>query len=115
MKTTLVTLASIGLVVVLLAAPHALAQEEAQQPSVFEGQLLLIDPDMQSIVVGQPEGLEEPMTISYNADTAVVGSIEDVQGLNGQAGAQLRVTYEALGESYVATTIEVVSLPQEEL
>lgn len=103
----------VGLAAVLLSAPGALAGQGTQQPTEFEGQLLEVDLTTMTIVVGDAEG-GQSMTLAYSRDTEVVGSIDDVRGLNGQAGARLRIQYEVQAESNVATRIEVISLPNED-
>jgi hypothetical protein len=106
MKTTSGTIFTVGVVVALLLASPAFGLNAPQEEATFQGQLLQVDAEQQTILVGNPDG-EERMLFLYSADTEVVGNIEDVQGLAEQAGSQLSITYVAQGETMVATRIEV--------
>ena len=111
MKTTIASLATVGLVIVFLAGGQAIAQD-AQQQATLEGQLIRVDAAASTLVVqASPDG--EPMEFQYSADTEVVGEIESVQGLVGQPGTQLKVTYESDGPLNMATQIEITSVPED--
>jgi hypothetical protein len=92
----------------LVLAPYTMAQApEPQQEMQFEGALVSVDLDASTLTSENAAG--ERMTFQYTAETEVVGPVDDVQGLSGQPGTLLRITYQSEGEASMATRIEVTA------
>lgn len=71
----------------------------------LEGELKAVDTDRRIILLVSDEGSE--MLVRYDDQTEVVGQ-DDVQGLSGRAGRQLRIQYRAEGSNAFAERIEMI-------
>jgi hypothetical protein len=105
----LLTVTAMSVAVALLLMPLAYGQEKAAPPQqaekVFQGQLSNIDPTAKLIVV-KGAGDKE-MTFEYTDSTQIVGA-QNVQGLAGKGGAELKVTYREAAGKNTATKIESI-------
>jgi hypothetical protein len=70
-----------------------------------DGELKAVDADRMIFLVVGPEGDE--MLFHYSGDTEVVGESGGVQGLSGQGGTTLHVSYRAEGQNAIAERIEL--------
>jgi len=106
----LLSATAICVTVALLSLPLVYGQEkaappaQAQQEKVFQGQLTKVDANAKEMSV---KGTGMEMTFEYTEATQVVGSEKNVQGLAGQTGAELKVTYRDAAGKHVATKIEI--------
>ena len=105
----LLSATAICVAVTLLSLPLVYGQEKAAPPAqaekVFQGQLTKVDANAKELSVKGTGNME--MTFGYTDATQVVGSQKDVQGLAGQTGADLRVTYRDAAGKHIATKIEI--------
>lgn len=109
----LLSATAICVAVTLLSLPLALAygQDKADPPAqaraekVFQGQLTKVDANAKEVSVKGTGNME--MTFQYTDTTQVVGSEKNIQGLAGQTGADLKVTYQDTAGKHMATKIEV--------
>ena len=62
-----------------------------QENPTFQGELVSLDDESQTLTVENAEGMT--MSFTYNATTQVEGGASSVQGLSDRAGAQIEVTY----------------------
>jgi hypothetical protein len=92
--------------ILLVAHPLIYGQEKAAEQKVFEGQLTKVDATAKSISVKGSNGPE--MMFHYDDQTQVLGPVKDVQGLAGNSGTPLKVTYRQDKGSNWATRIEVL-------
>ena len=93
--------------VLLVTQPFMYGQEKAAEQKVFEGQLTKVDAAAKTISVKGSTGPE--MQFSYDEKTQVLGPVKDVQGLTGDSGTALKVTYRQEKGSNWATRIEVLA------
>ncbi len=102
------TLMAFAFAILLVAQPliHAQGQEKAAEAKTFEGQLTKVDATAKSISVKGSSGPE--MQFSYDERTQVLGPVKDVQGLAGNSGTPLKVTYRQDKGANLATRIEVL-------
>src|SRR5262245_35556304 len=85
----------------------AYGQDRPAPEKIFSGQLTKIDTSAKTIVMKDSENKE--MTFSYTDQTEIVGvESNNVQGLAGKTGTQLRITYQQARGTNQATRIEVV-------
>jgi len=102
----LLSATAICVAVMLLALPLAQAQEKAAPADkVFEGQLTKVDANAKVISVKGAGNTE--MTFEYTEATQVIGSEKNVQGLAGNTGTPLKITYRDAAGKHVATKIEM--------
>jgi len=101
---SLFTLMALGVTVLLVAQPLIYGQEKAVEQKVFEGQLTKVD--AKSISVKGSTGPE--MMFNYDDQTQVIGAEKNVQGLAGNSGTPLRVTYRQEKGSNWAIQIEIL-------
>jgi hypothetical protein len=106
----LLSATAICVAVTLLSLPLAYGQEkaapaQAQPEKVFQGQLTKVDANANQVSVKGAGNME--MTFEYTDATQVVGSEKNVQGLAGQTGAELKVTYRDTAGKHIATKIEI--------
>jgi hypothetical protein len=103
----LLTVTAISVAVALLLMPLAYGQEKAapQAEKVFQGQLSKIDPTAKLILVTGAGDKE--MVFEYTDSTQIVGA-QNVQGLTGKPGTELKVTYREAGGKNTATKIETI-------
>ena len=96
---------TIGLLVMI---PLTYGQDKAAPApeKIFSGQLSKIDASAKSVSVKDSENKE--MTFSYTEQTEVVGVENNVQGLTGKTGTQVRISYREDRGSNIATKIELV-------
>jgi len=97
---------ALAFAVLLVAHPMIYSQGQAEQQKVFEGQLTKVDATAKTITVKPSNGPD--MQFTYDDDTQVLGPVKDVQGLAGNAGTPLKVTYRQEKGSNLALRIEVV-------
>src|SRR5215813_6188819 len=95
----LLTVTAISVSVALLIMPLAYGQDKAAPPAqqaekVFQGQLSKIDPTAKLILVTGAGDKE--MVFEYTDSTQIVGA-QNVQGLGGKPGTELKVTYREAG------------------
>ena len=102
----LFTLMAFAIAVLLVAQPLIYGQEKAAEQKVFEGQLTKVDTTAKLISVKGSSGPE--MVFNYDDQTQVLGPVKDVQGLAGNSGTALKVTYRQDRGSNLATRIEVL-------
>jgi hypothetical protein len=102
----LFTLMAFAIAVLLVAQPLIYGQEKAAEQKVFEGQLTKVDTTAKLISVKGSNGPE--MVFNYDDQTQVLGPVKDVQGLAGNSGTALKVTYRQDRGSNLATRIEVL-------
>jgi len=104
----LLTLTVVTLAIVLMAAtPFAYSQEKATAEKTFDGQLTKVDAATKSISLRGSDNKE--MTFRYSDQTVVVGAEDNnIQGLTGKTGTQLKVSYREDRGANMATRIEVV-------
>jgi hypothetical protein len=95
-----------GVVVLLVAQPLIYGQEKAAEQKVFEGQLTKVDATAKSISVKGSTGPE--MIFNYDDQTQVIGAEKNVQGLAGNSGTPLRITYRQEKGSNWAIQIEIL-------
>ena len=100
------TLMALAFAVLLVAQPLIYGQQKAAEEKVVEGQLTKVDTTAKSISVKGSTGPE--MMFKYDDKTQVVGPTKDVQGLAGNTGTPLRVTYRQDNGSNWATRIEIL-------
>ena len=117
MKVSIVSSAPLVLLVLALSAPAALAtragvpqEAGAPQEMVFDGQIVQVDANSQSLIAQDAAG--ETTLFYFTEETEISGEVDNVQGLSGRTGAQLRITYQPQGEINVATRVEVLSNPE---
>jgi hypothetical protein len=107
----LLSATAICVAVMLLSLPLAYGQDKAAPPAqaqpdkVFQGQLTKVDANAKEVSVKGTGNME--MTFEYTDATQVVGSEKNVQGLAGQTGAELKVTYRDAAGKHIATKIEI--------
>ena len=104
----LLTAMAICVAVTLSVLPLAHGQAppaQAQPDKVFQGELTKVDANAKMISVKGAGNME--MTFEYTDATQVVGS-ENVQGLAGKTGAELKVTYRDAAGKHTATKIETI-------
>ena len=104
----LLTAMAICVAVTLSVLPLAYGQAppaQAQPDKVFQGELTKVDANAKMISVKGAGNME--MTFEYTDATQVVGS-ENVQGLAGKTGAELKVTYRDAAGKHTATKIETI-------
>jgi hypothetical protein len=103
----LLTLTVVTLAIALLAAtPFAYSQEKATAEKTFDGQLTKVDAATKSISLRSSDNKE--MTFRYSDQTVIVGAEDNIQGLTGKTGTQLKVSYREDRGANMATRIEVV-------
>jgi hypothetical protein len=105
----LLSATAICVTVALLSLPLVYGQEKAAPPAqaekVFQGQLTKVDANAKEVSVKGTGNME--MTFEYTEATQVVGSEKNVQGLAGQTGSDLKVTYRDAAGKHIATKIEI--------
>jgi hypothetical protein len=92
--------------ILLVAQPLIYSQDKAAEVKTFEGQLTKVDATAKSISVKGSAGPE--MQFNYDDRTQVLGPVKDVQGLAGNSGTPLKVTYRQDKGANLATRIEVL-------
>jgi len=97
-----ITVIALALLVGLAVPQYGFSQQEDQ---LFQGELVAVDTEQQTITVQGAEDMR--MTFAYNAETQVGGAETSIQGLSGQTGTQVRVSYTP-GESPLAKQILVI-------
>ncbi|MDX1439632.1 MAG: hypothetical protein R3284_07000 [Rubricoccaceae bacterium] len=91
MKTSIVlSLALIAGLAGLIAFPTSAVSQEPEI-SLFEGELVGVDAENESLTVENPDGIQ--MTFHYNEETLVQGVQTTVQGLSRMTGTRIRVIY----------------------
>lgn len=107
-NTTIAALSVIALLVVLTILPQSGLAQEAQS---FQGDLVALDTQAQTITVQNAE--EMSMTFTYNDQTEVLGAESGIQGLAGSAGTEVRVTYSSgEGAEEAPLASQIVVLPE---
>ena len=100
-----VALTAVTLVLaVLMNVTAAYSQERPSTDKIFNGLLTKVDAAANSISVRGPDNKE--MTFHYTDETKIIGE-NNVQGLTGKPGAQLKITYQEERGQNMATKIEV--------
>src|SRR5262245_9295399 len=112
----LLSLTAICVAIAFVSMPLVYAVQEkvglgpgrgATAEKTFQGQLTKVDAAAKKMSVKGAGNAE--MMFAYTEQTQVVGPQKDVQGLAGQTGADLRITYRDAGaDNHVATRIEVL-------
>jgi hypothetical protein len=90
-------------------APNAQNQANPQDSSAmrtFEGDLSKIDTTAKTITV-KATAPDRDMVFYYDDQTQVVGSSDGIQGLTGQTGSSLKISYREEKGTYHATKIEI--------
>jgi len=98
----------LAVILFVVSAPIAQSQVVPASQKTFEGRLTRVDPAMKTITITGMEDKEvKIMSFKYSDDTVVVGGDKTVQGLSGNTGTSLKITYRADRGSNEATRIEV--------
>ncbi len=82
------------------------AKPEQLAPMTFEGELSKIDVQAKTIMV-KSTAPEKEMVFAYDEKTEVVGSETGIQGLMGNSGARLKISYREEKGTNQATKIEI--------
>jgi hypothetical protein len=79
-------------------------QQKEQPPAPVIGELAAVDDKSKTIVVRTSDS---ELKFSYSEQTEIVGADKGIEGLAGQGGTFVKVTYEEHGTAKVALRIEV--------
>src|SRR5262245_45483865 len=101
----LLTLGAASIAVLLLIV-MPVASQAPQAEKTFAGTLTKIDTAKKVISV-KGTGNEPEMTFTYDDKTQVTGAAKTIQGLAGESGAKVKVTYRDQGADRIATRIDV--------
>lgn len=77
---------------------------QAKSSLVLAGQLRMVDPNRQTLIVAFGDDLYE---FAYNDDTEVVGGTTSVQGLSGNRGNEVTVHYRQSAITSTKTAVRI--------
>lgn len=86
------------------AIESARAGDQAKSSLVMAGQLRMVDPNRQTLIVAFGDDLYE---FAYTDDTEVVGGTTNVQGLTGNRGNEVTVHYRQSPITSTKTAVRV--------
>lgn len=99
-------LVGIAAVTVFLVSLSATFTAQTPADKTWTGQLVKVDTTAK-LISGKGSDQKE-MSFAYNDDTQVVSPDKSVQGLTGQTGSDLRITYREVRGVNMAIKIELV-------
>ena len=109
MRTSKLFMVAAAVALLIGVAPIMAQDQAAPAPSTIQGQLVRVDATAKTFSVRTESGLQ--IMFSYDDQTKVTGSDDDVAGLATISGTDVKVDYVKKGQENVATQIEVMKKP----